>query len=137
MQADEDLRYPYGARPLRPAWRSVKARSLAGSAVAASALGSWTAHRADLLPNDIALLTVLPAMLAIPLAFAPEPRTRLGTMSKDLLCIAAALSPLVFWAIHYLILGVPLLLAWAVAMDRLIPPSMRVPERFRLQAGAP
>lgn len=134
ISSGEDIHYPYGSRPLLPAWRSAKARALAALALGCSIVGSYRAQAAGLPPNDIALLTVFPAVLAFTLAFAPEARTRLGTMAKDLLCLGTALSPLVYWTLHYLILGVPILLACAVTMDRLMAPGIRVPEHLRRQA---
>ncbi|KMO38550.1 hypothetical protein [Methylobacterium aquaticum] len=74
--------------------------------------------------NEIALLAVLPGALAVTLAFAPEPATRLGTMAKDLLCIGTAAAPLCGTGIHVAIAAVPALLAVAVLLDRLLPPGL-------------
>jgi hypothetical protein len=132
----DHIDYPYGAKPLLPGWHSLKGRTLAAMALACAGLASYRANMAGLPINDVALLTMLPGMLAVTLGFAPEPRTRLGTMAKDLLCLATGLAPLAHQVMHYLILGVPLLLACAVAMDRMLPPGLRVPARFRTQATA-
>ena len=140
MREDTDrgvLDYPYGASPLMPAWGSVKGRSLASLAVACAACGAWLCHLAGRPVNDIALLAMLPGALAFTLAFAPEPVTRLGTMAKDLLCLATAGACLVGPWIHYLIACVPALLACAVAMDRWLPTGVRLPVRYRLMRREP
>ncbi|TGD99030.1 hypothetical protein [Methylobacterium nonmethylotrophicum] len=128
--------YPYGPDPLLPAWGSVKAQALAVLALLGAASGGWLGHAAGWPVNEVALLAVLPGALAVTLAFAPEPATRLGTMAKDLLCLATAAAPLCGPAIHLLIAAVPALLAGAVALDRGLPPGLRVPARYRRMPGA-
>lgn len=132
---DEPIAYPYGASPLLPAWGSHKSWALAGLAVACSSAGAWVGTLRGWAPNEVALLAVLPGMLAFTLAFAPEPRTRLGTMAKDLLCLGTCAGALAGHHAHLLIVGVPALLGLAATMDRLLPPGFRVPQRHRIQAS--
>ncbi|MGF3023330.1 hypothetical protein ACQVP2_10925 [Methylobacterium aquaticum] len=130
--------YPYGPDPLLPAWGSVKAWGLAVLALIGAGLGGGIGSAAGQPVNEIALLAVLPGALAVTLAFAPEPAARLGTMAKDLLCIGTAAAPLCGTGIHVAIAAVPALLAVAVLLDRLLPPGLRVPARYRGRpAGSP
>ncbi|AWN46081.1 hypothetical protein DK419_06965 [Methylobacterium terrae] len=129
--------YPYGPDPLLPAWGSVKARALAVLALLGAGLGGGIGAAAGAPVNEIALLAVLPGILAFTLAFAPEPATRLGTMAKDLLCLGTAAAPLCGTGIHYAVAAVPVLLAVAVVLDRQLPPGLRVPARYRRMRGGP
>ncbi len=131
VPGEPGLRYPYGGGPLLPAWRSLKGRALAALSLACGLVGSVLSHGAGRPVNETALLAVMPGLLAFTLAFAPEPRTRLGTMAKDLLCLATAAACLSGPYAHLMLAGVPGLLALAVAMDRAMPPGLRVPARYR------
>ncbi|MEA1834313.1 PEP-CTERM sorting domain-containing protein [Methylobacterium durans] len=75
------LHYPYGPDPLLPAWGSVKARALVILAVLGAVSGCWLGSALGRPVNELALLAVLPGILAFTLAVAPEPATRLGTIA--------------------------------------------------------
>jgi hypothetical protein len=126
---EERLHYPYGAAPLLPMWSSSKARVLAVLTALAGGFGGGRGAASGWPPNDIALLALFPALLAITLAFAPAPRTRLGTIAKDLLCIATAGAAAAGPVAHLMILGIPILLAAAVALDRGLPKTLAVTDK--------
>jgi hypothetical protein len=86
--------YPYGERPLAIAWSDRKSQLLVILSVLLCALASWMQWPVALARlDDWALRVLFPALLAIVLALAPRPATRVGRIAKDLtvLTILAAI----------------------------------------------
>ncbi|MDB5520258.1 MAG: hypothetical protein JWQ17_7016 [Tardiphaga sp.] len=110
--------YPYGSSSLRPQWRDRWARGLA--ALVLSCMGiSLFAHLSVWPVDRIALLIVLPALLGITLAFAPDPPALVSRLAKRLTVAGCAVGPFAGPWLAPMILAVPALLALSVAIGSL------------------
>jgi hypothetical protein len=107
--------YPYGSSPLRPQWHDHWARGLAALAVVCMGI-SLLAHLAVWPIERLALMIVLPALLGITLAFAPDPPTLISRLAKRLTVAGCALGTLSGPWLAPMILAVPALLALSVAI---------------------
>jgi hypothetical protein len=109
--------YPYGEQPLHYAWNDAKCRWLAAAALLAAGVATWLRWPVALAQVDAwALRVAFPAALAIVLAFAPRPTTRVGRIAKDLTVVGLALAPFAGDRIPLLIVCYPLLLAASVVL---------------------
>ena len=107
--------YPYGSTPLRPQWRERWAQGLALIVLVCASI-SLLAHR-DIWPLErMALTIVLPALLGITLAFAPDPPTLISRLAKRLTVAGCAIGALSGPWLAPMILAVPALLASSVAI---------------------
>jgi hypothetical protein len=105
--------YPYGSTPLRPQWRDRWAQGLALAAVTCA--GISLAIHAGIWPIEhLALMIVLPALLGITLAFAPDPPALVSRLAKRLTVAGCALGTFAGPWLAPLILAVPALLALSV-----------------------
>jgi hypothetical protein len=109
------LDYPYGSSPLRPQWRDRWARGLAALVLSGMAI-SLFAHRSVWPVDRIALMIVLPALLGITLAFAPDPPALISRLAKRLTVAGCAIAPFAGTLLAPMILAVPALLALSVAV---------------------
>jgi len=75
--------YPYGSAPLLPQWGGCWARGLSLLIIACAGY-STVVHGADWSIDRIALLIILPALLGITLAFAPDPPSFVSRLAKRL-----------------------------------------------------
>ncbi len=110
--------YPYGSRPLVAIWGNRWAQGLA-LAIAACAAGAIALHAGDWPIHRLALLVVLPALLGITLAFAPDPPSRVSLLAKRLVTAGCAIGTLSGVWLAPMILAVPALLALAVGIGML------------------
>jgi hypothetical protein len=107
--------YPYGSKPLVPAWHDARSQLLAGCAVlaaAAATVGRWPIVLAAV--DDWALRVLFPAMLAFVLAFAPRPRTRVGRIAHGLTVAALIVAIFAGRFVPVMIVCFPVLLAASV-----------------------
>lgn len=107
--------YPYGRQPLRYAWRDRRNLALAACALLAVAVATglrWPVALAHV--DDWALRVAFPAVLAIVLAFAPRPSTRVGRIAKDLTVLGLAAAIFGGDRVPAMVLMYPLVLAVAV-----------------------
>jgi len=111
--------YPYGSAPLLPQWHDRWARGLS-LLIMACAGYSTVVHVADWNIDGIALLIVLPALLGITLAFAPDPPSFVSRLAKRLTTAGCAVGALAGPWLAPLILGVPILLAASVAVGAIV-----------------
>jgi hypothetical protein len=107
--------YPYGSLPLRPQWHDRWARGLSALVMACMSI-SMLAHLAVWPIERIALMIVLPALLGITLAFAPDPPSLISRLAKRLTVAGCALGTLSGPWLAPMILAVPALLALSVAI---------------------
>jgi hypothetical protein len=107
--------YPYGSSPLRPQWRDHWARGLSALVMACMSI-SLLAHMAVWPIERIALMIVLPALLGITLAFAPDPPSLISRLAKRLTVAGCALGTLSGPWLAPMILAVPALLALSVVI---------------------
>jgi len=107
--------YPYGSAPLLPQWGSRWARGLSLLIIACAGY-STVVHGADWSIDRIALLIILPALLGITLAFAPDPPSFVSRLAKRLTTAGCAVGTLAGPWLAPLILGVLILLATSVAV---------------------
>lgn len=107
--------YPYGSSQLRPQWRDRWARGLSSLVVVCTGI-SLLAHLAVWPIERIALMIVLPALLGITLAFAPDPPSLISRLAKRLTVAGCALGTLCGPWLAPMILAVPALLALSVAI---------------------
>ena len=111
--------YPYGSAPLLPQWGGRWARGLALLIIACAGY-STVLHGADWSIDRIALLIILPALLGITLAFAPDPPSFVSRLAKRLTTAGCAVGTLAGPWLAPLILGVPVLLATSVAVGAIV-----------------
>jgi hypothetical protein len=107
--------YPYGSRPLVPAWGDGKSRVLAACAILAATAATaarWPLALAGV--DDWALRILFPALLAFVLAFAPPPRTRVSRIARDLTVAGLAAAVFAGPFIPVMIACFPVVLAIAV-----------------------
>ena len=111
--------YPYGSAPLLPRWGGRWARGLSLLIIACAGY-STVLHGADWSIDRIALLIILPALLGITLAFAPDPPSFVSRLAKRLTTAGCAVGTLAGPWLAPLILGVPVLLATSVAVGAIV-----------------
>lgn len=116
--------YPYPNEPMVPQFRSriAWAQALFAIFVAAGAM-ALASHATS--PHAIALMIVLPAALAIILAFAPSPRHPTSRVTKHLFVIATALSVFAGPWLPALIACAPLGLIAGMAIGAWLPKQER------------
>jgi len=110
--------YPYGSRPLRPQWRNAWAQRLS-LIVGACTFISLAIHHGSWPIERIALTIILPALLGITLAFAPDPPALISRLAKRLTVAGCAFGTFAGPWLAPMILGVPALLALSVAIGLL------------------
>ena len=111
--------YPYATGRLAPDWGNRRAQALALAAIVAAALAA--AKRSSLAlaaADELALFLVFPMLLAIVLAFAPRPATRLGQIAKDFTVVAMIASIFAGGLVPLMVGGFPLLLAASALFSR-------------------
>ena len=114
------MAYPYGEQPLRYTWRDRRNRALAALAVLAVGVATWLRWPVALAQlDDWALRIAFPAALAIVLAFAPRPSTRIGRIAKDLTVVGLVVAIFGGDRVPAMIVLYPLLLAASVALGEL------------------
>jgi hypothetical protein len=107
--------YPYGALPLRPQWGDRWAQMLAAFIATCGGFslalhgGAWPVHR-------LALMIILPALLGVTLAFAPDPPWTVSRLAKRLTTAGCAIGTLMGSWLAPAILAVPALLALSVGI---------------------
>jgi hypothetical protein len=109
--------YPYSLAPMRPVWRDRKAQAFGAAILAAMALSlalRWPIRLADM--DAVALLVMLPGMLAFVLAFAPRPATLGNRIAKDLVTAWTALA-MFSGDLVLMLVAVPGILALAVLLS--------------------
>lgn len=112
------LHYPYGSKPLRPQWRDGWAQGLSVLVLVSAGISVlvyltiWPIER-------MALMIVLPALLGITLAFAPDPPALTSRLAKRLTVVGCAVGTLSGQWLAPMILAVPALLALSVAIGSL------------------
>ena len=111
--------YPYGSAPLRPQWRDRRAQGLA-LAVTVCAIASITIHIGAWRIEYLALMILLPALLGITLAFAPDPPAPVSRLAKCLTIIGCAIGTFAGPWLAPMILAVPLLLTLSVAIGAVL-----------------
>lgn len=111
--------YPYGSAPLLPQWHDRWARGLSLLIIACAGY-STVLHFSDWSIDRIALLIILPALLGITLAFAPDPPSFVSRLAKRLTTAGCAIGTLAGPWLAPLILGVPVLLATSVAIGAMV-----------------
>lgn len=113
--------YPYRAQVrLAPTWSSRRSQVIA----AACLLCAWAATRVGGAPtlerlDDLTLRVLLPSAMAFVLAFAPRPSTRVGMIAVDLTIAGLLVASFAGSAALPMLIGYPILLAAAVALDHL------------------
>jgi hypothetical protein len=107
--------YPYGSSPLRPQWHDRWARGLSPLVMACMGV-SLFAHLPVWPVERLALMIILPALLGITLAFAPDPPALISRLAKRLTVAGCALGTLSGPWLAPMILAVPILLALSVAI---------------------
>ncbi|TCR70283.1 hypothetical protein [Bosea sp. BK604] len=107
--------YPYGSAPLLPQWRDRWAQGLALLTAACMSLSLLT-HGPVWPVERIALLVVLPALLGVTLAFAPDPPAFVSRLAKRLTVVGCAAGTLAGPWLAPMIMAVPALLALSVAI---------------------
>lgn len=107
--------YPYGSTPLRPQWRDRWAQGLSLIVVACTGI-SLLIHQGGWPLERMALTIVLPALLGITLAFAPDPPALISRLAKRLTVAGCAIGTLSGPWLAPMILAVPVLLASSVAI---------------------
>jgi hypothetical protein len=111
--------YPYGSKPLQPQWRNRWGQGLCLLVLICTAvsmliyLPGWPVER-------VALTVVLPALLGITLAFAPDPPALISRLAKRLTVAGCAVGTLSGPWLAPMILAVPALLALSVAIGSLL-----------------
>jgi len=111
--------YPYGSTPLRPQWRDRWAQGLALTVASCAAI-SLAIHGATWPIEHLALMIVLPALLGITLAFAPDPPALISRLAKRLTVTGCAIGTFAGSLLAPAILAVPVLLASSVVIGSLI-----------------
>jgi hypothetical protein len=107
--------YPYGERPLAIAWSDRKSQRQVFFAALLCTLATWMQWPVALARlDDWALRVLFPAMLAIVLALAPRPDTRVGRIAKDLTVLAILMAIFGGNRVPLMIACFPLVLAAAV-----------------------
>lgn len=111
--------YPYGVGRLVPAWRSQKAWAFALAAALAAIVATWLrnpiAHETI---DDLVLRVMFPALLAIVLALAPRPASRLGQIAKDFTVVSLIAAIFAGDRAPLMIASFPLVLAASVVCSR-------------------
>lgn len=111
--------YPYGSGRLVPDWGSAKARRLVLVSLLAAVAATWLAGPVALgTIDDVALRLWLPALLAIVLALAPEPRVRLGRIAKDMTVVSLLVAIAAGDLVPLMVACFPLVLAAAALASR-------------------
>lgn len=113
LQTNPD--YPYGSKPLRPQWRDRWAQGLCLLVLACAAI-SMLVHLPVWPVERLALTVVLPALLGITLAFAPDPPALVSRLAKRLTVAGCSVGTLSGPWLAPMILAVPALLALSVAV---------------------
>jgi hypothetical protein len=111
--------YPYGSAPLRPQWRDRWAQGLA-LAVTVCTIASIAIHIGAWPIEHLALVILLPALLGITLAFAPDPPALVSRLAKRLTVAGCAIGTFAGPWLAPMILAVPLLLTLSVAIGLIL-----------------
>ncbi len=83
--------YPYPDRPMLPQWHDRIAQLQAVFALAMAVAATLFAPHSTSL-HAVALLIILPAALSFILAFAPDPKSPVSALTKDIFVLGAALA---------------------------------------------
>jgi len=116
--------YPYGSKPLRPQWGDRWAQCLCLLVLACTGI-SMLVHLSIWPVERVALMVVLPALLGITLAFAPDPPALISRLAKRLTVAGCAVGTLSGPWLAPMILAVPALLALSVAVGSFLEDRSR------------
>jgi hypothetical protein len=105
--------YPYGSSPLRPQWHDRWACSLAALVLLCMGISLFT-HLSVWPIERISLMIVLPALLGITLAFAPDPPALISRLAKRSTVAGCAIGSFAGPWLAPMILAVPALLSVAI-----------------------
>jgi hypothetical protein len=107
--------YPYGSSPLRPQFGDRWSQIIAGSNLISMGI-SLSVHATVWPINRLALLVVLPGLLGITLAFAPDPPVPVSCLAKRMTAAGCAVGTFAGSLLAPMILAVPAMLALAVVI---------------------
>jgi hypothetical protein len=107
--------YPYGLSPLRPQFGDRWSQIIAGSNLISMGISLFV-HATVWPANRLALLVVLPGLLGITLAFAPDPPVLVSCLAKRMTAAGCAVGTFAGSLLAPMILAVPAMLALAVAI---------------------